>query len=233
MKLGIMQPYFLPYIGYWQLINSVDEFVIYDNIKYTKKGWINRNRILCNGKDEYITIPLKKDSDYLDVKDRYIAYSWDDEKNKILNKIRQYYKKSPQFSQGYTLFETCISCEERNLFKFILNSVELIKTYLDIKTPLIISSTIPSDQNLQSEDKVLDICKVRKATTYINASGGVELYDKNNFTKEGMELNFIKSNQITYKQFDNEFIPWLSILDVLMFNSKEEIQSMLNNYTLF
>lgn len=233
MKVGIMQPYFLPYIGYWQLINSVDEFVIYDNIQYTKKGWINRNRILCNGKDEYITIQIKKDSDYLDVKDRSTADSWDTEKKKILNRMGQYYKKAPYFDQGYSILEKCMNCGENNLFKFIFNSVNLICSYLDIKTQIVVSSTIPSNPELKAEDKVIDICKLRNATKYINASGGVELYDKNNFIKEGMELNFIKSNPITYKQFDNEFVPWLSILDVLMFNSKEEIQSMTTNYTLF
>ena len=87
MKVGIMQPYFFPYIGYFQLMNAVDEFVVYDNIEFTKKGWINRNRILVNGKDAFITISLKKDSDYLDVRDRYLADSWSSDRVKMLNRM--------------------------------------------------------------------------------------------------------------------------------------------------
>ncbi len=83
MKLAIMQPYFFPYIGYFQLINTVDEFVVYDNIEFTKKGWINRNRILVNGKDEYITLPIKKDSDFLHVKDRFLAETWSKDSAKM------------------------------------------------------------------------------------------------------------------------------------------------------
>src|SRR5580700_191306 len=105
MRVGIMQPYFMPYIGYFQLINSVDEFVIYDNIEFTKKGWINRNRILVNGKDDYITIPLRKDSDFLQVKNRFLAESWKSEKRKMLNRINASYKKSEFFEVVYPVIE--------------------------------------------------------------------------------------------------------------------------------
>ena len=101
-----MQPYFLPYIGYWQLINAVDKFVIYDNIQYTKKGWINRNRILNTDKDVYITIPLDKDSDYLDVDQRNISQCFD--RMKLLNQVSQYYRKAPNFKLGLSIFEEII-----------------------------------------------------------------------------------------------------------------------------
>ena len=93
MRIAIMQPYLFPYIGYFQLMNAVDEFVIYDNIEFTKKGWINRNRILVNGRDSFITVPLKKDSDYLDVRDRYLADSWPSERVTILYRIKQSYRR--------------------------------------------------------------------------------------------------------------------------------------------
>ena len=84
MKVAIMQPYFLPYIGYLQLLNSVDKFILYDDIEYTKKGWINRNRIVDG---EIITLPLKKDSDYLNVVERRLSDDWRKQKTKLLNKI--------------------------------------------------------------------------------------------------------------------------------------------------
>lgn len=232
MKLAIMQPYFFPYIGYFQLINSVDEFIIYDNIQYTKKGWINRNRILCEGKDRLISLPLKKDSDYLNVVDRNLSESWVKDKNKMLNIIKSSYIKSPYFNEVFELISDCLSYKEFNLFKFIHNSILLINNFLDIKTPVIISSTLNVDHNLKSQNKVLSLCKERKSNFYINTIGGVDLYDKKIFKDNGINLMFIKSNPIQYKQFDDNFIPWLSIIDVMMFNSKEKIKDYLNNYTL-
>ena len=231
-KLAIMQPYFMPYIGYFQLINSVDEFIIYDNIQYTKKGWINRNRILVNGKDQLITLPIKKDSDYLDIVERELSKSWEKDKNKILNILKSSYNKSPYFQEAFNLISQCLNNSENNLFRFIYNSIILINKYLDIKTPIIVSSTIDINHTLKSQDKVLSLCKNQNANIYINSIGGVELYNKEVFKQNGIELNFIKSNPIQYKQFNNEFIPWLSIIDVLMFNSKEEIKKYLNEYTL-
>lgn len=231
-NIAIMQPYFMPYIGYFQLINSVDEFIIYDNIQYTKKGWINRNRILVNGKDQLITLPIKKDSDYLDVIDRELSELWEKDKNKMINIIKSSYSKSPYFNKTSELIFECINNKEKNLFRFIYDSIVLINNFLDIKTPIVISSFINADHTLKSQDKVLSLCRVQNADGYINSIGGVELYDKTIFKQNGIRLNFIKSNPINYKQFNNEFIPWLSIIDVLMFNSKEQIQRYLSNYTL-
>jgi len=232
MKLAIMQPYFMPYIGYFQLINSVDKFVIYDNIQYTKKGWINRNRILSNGKDKLITIPIKKDSDYLNVVERELSESWGKDKIKMLNVIRSSYFKAPYYQETSELISKCLNNSEVNLFRFIYESIILINDYLEIKTPIVISSTIEADHTLKSQDKVLSICKKQNADVYINSIGGVELYDKEVFKQNNIELNFIKSNPLQYKQFDNEFVPWLSIIDIMMFNSKEQIKKYLNNYTL-
>lgn len=232
MKLAIMQPYFMPYIGYFQLINSVDRFIIYDNIQYTKKGWINRNRILINGKDQLITLPLKKDSDYLDVVERELSGSWENDKNKMLNVIKSSYNKAPYFQEIFELVSKCLNNPEVNLFKFIYDSIVLINGYLEIKTHIITSSTIDINHTLKSQDKVVSLCKEQNANVYINSIGGIELYDKEIFKQNGIKLNFIKSNPIQYKQFNNEFVPWLSIIDVLMFNSKEEIKKYLTNYTL-
>ena len=153
-----MQPYLFPYIGYFQLMNAVDEFVIYDNIQFSKKGWINRNRILVNGTDAYLTLPLKKDSDYLDVKDRYLSDDWNIERKKITNRITESYRKAPNYITVFPIIEEIINFENKNLFQFILNSLMLINKYLDIKTPLIPSSTIAINHELKSEKKVIALC---------------------------------------------------------------------------
>ncbi len=227
-----MQAYIFPYIGYFQLINSVDEFIIYDNIQYTKKGWINRNRILSNGKDKLITVPLKKDSDYLNIFDRELSSNWGNDRKKLLNIIRESYRKALFFDDVYPLIERSLLYEENNLFKFIVNTLEVINGYLGIKTPIVTSSTIEIDHTLTSKEKVIALCKERGADVYVNPIGGVELYSKEAFKNEDLELFFIKSDNIVYEQFKNDFIPWLSIIDVMMFNSKEEINKYLNSYSL-
>ncbi len=233
MKLAIMQPYILPYIGYFQLINAADKFVVYDNIQFTKKGWINRNRILVNGKDEYFTIPLKKDSDFLNIDQRKLSGTFKTERIKLLRRITESYRKAPEFNSVYSLLESVINHDEENLFGFIYQSLQAVCKYLDIKTEFIISSAIPIDHQLKSQDKVMAICKAMNATQYINPVGAVELYAKEIFKQNNIELNFIKSDPIEYRQFNNVFIPWLSMIDVMMFNSKEKVHEYLQSgYTI-
>lgn len=229
-KLGIMQPYFFPYIGYFQLVSMVDIFVIYDNIQYTKKGWINRNRYLCNGVDKIFTLPLKKDSDYLDVVERTISPSY--ERKKLLGQLEAAYKKAPYIDRVMPLVQEIINYRDFNLFHYIYNSVVKVCEYLNINTKIIKSSTIPIDHSLKSQDKVIALCKELKADTYINSIGGIELYDKNEFSKVGIELKFFRTDHVQYTQFNNEFIPNLSIIDVMMFNSVEQIHELLTQYEL-
>ncbi len=229
-KTAIMQPYFLPYIGYWQLINAVDVFVIYDNIQYTKKGWFNRNRFLQNGHDVLFSVPLKQDNDFLYVNKRFISPEFD--KKKLIAQFQNAYAKAPYFKNVMPLIEEIIMFKEDNLFKYILNSVKKICNHLDIDTQIIISSHLNINNELKAEKKVLSICKALNTTTYINTIGGMELYDKGEFESNNVELKFIKPTNIEYKQFDSAFVPWLSIVDVLMFNSKEEVKLFLNKYEL-
>tara|TARA_B100000378_G_scaffold190473_1_gene154822 strand:- start:5711 stop:6415 length:705 start_codon:yes stop_codon:yes gene_type:complete len=231
-SVGIMQPYFLPYIGYFQLMNEVDEFVIYDNIQFTKRGWFHRNRILQNNKDVYISLPIQKDSDYLDVRDRFIAKDFEKQRHKLLSKIKNNYLKTPYFKDVFPLIEEIILYNEDNLFKFLHHSIQLLKKFLEIRTKIIISSSIPIDHRLKGQDKVQAIVKYLGSKAYVNSVGGIELYDKLDFKNKGVDLKFIKTNDINYKQFHNEFIPYLSIIDVLMFNGKEKTKSLLNEFTL-
>jgi hypothetical protein len=231
MKLAIMQPYFFPYIGYFQLIKAADLFVVYDNIKYTKKGWINRNRILQHGKDVLLSLPLKKDSDFLDVKDRELAADF--EPGKLLNQLKGAYSRAPMFAGVFPIIEAILQYEDRNLFRFLHNSLVKTCTYLKILTPIRISSEIRVDHSLKNQDKVLALCEAAGAKTYINAIGGRELYAKSDFAARDTELKFIKSKPFEYPQFGNTFVPWLSIIDVMMFNSVDFIaESLMANYEL-
>ena len=229
MKVAIMQPYFFPYIGYFQLINAVDIFVIYDSIEFSKKGWINRNRILVNDKDYVFTLPLKKDSDFLNVDERFLSDNWNSDKIKLLNKIKEAYRKAPFYNDVIVILEDALNYEDKNLFDFIKNSLIKVLDYLEIKTKIIQSSEVDFDNSLKNQDKIIAICNAMNAKTYINPIGGIELYDKEVFKASGIELQFLKANPITYQQYGNEFVMFLSIIDVMMFNSVEDIKKFITN----
>jgi hypothetical protein len=225
MKLAIMQPYFLPYIGYFQLIAAVDTFIVYDNIKYTKKGWINRNRWLQNGSDATFTLPLEKASDFLDINQRKIAGDFD--RRKFLNQLKGNYAKAPHFESTFVLVEKLLPQPDRNLFDLLLHSLVSVCQHLNILTKIQVSSTIAADHSLKGQDRVLDLCRAMQADTYINAIGGTALYSERDFANAGMDLRFIRSAPIEYPQFDAPFVPWLSIVDVLMFNPVSRVQEFL------
>lgn len=232
MRIGIMQPYFFPYIGYWQLIKAVDKFVVYDNIQFTKKSWIRRNRILLNEKDKLFTLPIRNDSDFLDVRERYLSETFSTESRKLLKLIKTAYKNAPQFEKVFPLIERCVNFENDNLFAFIYHSILCVVRYLNIKTDMIISSSISMDHSLHNKYRVIEICKNLGGNEYVNPIGGVELYNKGEFLINGVDLKFIKTNKIEYKQFGNVFISNLSIMDVMMFNEPKKINEMLDSYEL-
>lgn len=230
MKVAIMQPYFFPYIGYFQLIAASDVFIVYDNIKYTKKGWISRNRMLQNGCDAMFSLPLKSDSDYLDVCERELAVNFN--RDKLLNQFKGTYRRAPYFEQTFPLIEQIVRYEETNLFRFLHYSIVKICKHLGIATEIRISSDIAIDHGLKSQDKVLALCDAVGATTYVNTIGGVELYSKEIFRERGIELKFIKPKPFEYAQLGKEFVPWLSIIDVMMFNQLPVIQGQLFQFDL-
>lgn len=231
MKLGIMQPYFMPYIGYWQLMNTVDTYVIYDDVNYIKGGWINRNQILINGKAKYLTIPVLGASPNKTINEIKI-----DTNPKIIDKklrmIKGAYQKAPYYKETIDIIEKILTYQEADIVKFLQNSFKTIKDYLRIKTDFILSSNINKEERLQGQDKVLDICKRLGAKEYYNAIGGYKLYSFSDFEEENIRLRFLKTNRIEYKQFNNDFQKNLSIIDVMMFNSRETVIGMLDQYTV-
>ena len=210
----------------------MDVFVVYDNIQFSKKGWFHRNNVLINGNKMLFSLPLKKDSDYLDVLDRYLAESSEKKINKILEKIKHAYKKAPFFSDAFPIIEDIFLYNEKNLFKYIYYSIIKICRYLAIDTKIVISSGIDIDHSLKSSEKVIAINKELNAKTYINAIGGQTLYDHSKFCNENIALLFLESEVPKYKQFNNEFISYLSIVDIMMFNSRDEIKEMLKKFKL-
>ncbi len=221
-----MQPYLFPYIGYWQLINAADTFVIYDDVNYIKKGYINRNAILEGDKAKLFTLELLGASQNRLINEIEVGNN----AKRLLRTIAQNYKRAPYFETVFPMIEKILIHEEKNLAKYLENSLLDITDYLGIKTKIIFSSSIEKDNSLRAEAKVIDICKSVGATDYINAIGGQDLYDKESFMDHGLGLEFIKSDLDVYKQFDGDFVSHLSIIDIMMFNAKETIAAMLESY---
>jgi hypothetical protein len=228
MTVAVMQPYLFPYIGYWQLIHSVDTFVLYDDVNYIKKGYINRNSILVNHEAHTLTLELKNMSQNRPINQIEIGNN----KLKLLKTIEMAYKKAMYFDTVFPLIEKTLKFEERNLAKFIAHSLEIISYYLDIKTQFVFSSNMHKSNELKAQKKIINICKSLEASKYINSIGGKSLYDKNDFLSNGIELKFLKPQIQTYKQFNHEFIGNMSIIDVLMFNTQEQVIQMLDEYEL-
>jgi hypothetical protein len=197
------------------LIASADVFVVYDNLKYTKAGWINRNRMLVNGAPATFTVPLKKGADRLHINQRVL--SEDFVRASLLRQFRGAYGRAPHFAETFELLERVMNFAEQNLFGYLHHSILEMVNYLSIETKIIVSSTIDINHSLQGQNKVLAICKVLGATEYINAQGGVTLYDHEAFRERGIELKFIRPRPIEYPQVGGgAFVPWLSIIDLLM-----------------
>lgn len=231
-KVGGMQPYLFPYLGYFQLISAVDVFVLSDNLQYIERGWINRNRILINGKEKLITFPLKKGSHSLNINERVMNDNFPDEMEKLLKVLRTAYARAPQYGTVMPLLEEIIRYPEMNLAKYAENAIRKICGHLDIGTPLVLGSGMEIHDATDKTDRVLKMIKALGGEMFINPIGGAKLYDVDYFRRHGVELKFHKIDDITYRQFDNDFVPCLSIIDVLMFNDLRQVQAMLHRYSL-
>ncbi|MDR1584091.1 MAG: WbqC family protein [Prevotellaceae bacterium] len=231
MKIGIMQPNFFSYIGYWQLINIVDKYVIYDDVNYKKRAWMNRNSILINGKPNWLILPLRKISQNRLINEIEIDDSGD-VRQKLLKKIIYAYKKAPYYYSAYPVVEDIMKNSENQFSHFLIYLIKSISHYLEIKTELIISSSIEKDNTLKGQDKILDVCHRLKANEYYNGIGGQHLYSRDIFDNHGISLHFVKANVVEYKQLSNKFIPNLSIVDIMMFNSVSQIKDFLKQYEL-
>jgi hypothetical protein len=232
MKLAIMQPYFFPYIGYFQLINAVDKFVIHDDVQYIKGGWISKNRVLLNRSGFNIGIPVKKDSSIKNINERYYVANSEIFKVKLLRQIENAYGKAPFYNEIFPFISGLLLTGEKNVSKFNTFILFEICKLLNISTQFVNSSEMIKQDQLKGEERVLNINQVLNSDVYINPAGGTDLYKRESFRKRNIELRFLVSDKIEYKQSGGDFIPGLSIVDVLMFNSIQDIAALLNQYHL-
>lgn len=233
MKLVIMQPYLFPYVGYFQLLAAADRFVIYDDVNFIKGGWINRNHLLVNSQSWLFTIPLNQPSPYRLINEIEVqpARHW---QPKLLQTITQNYRRAPYFESVFRLVETIFTSDAPTIAQLVTVSLQNLVRYLELPVELVLTSAIYGNAHLHSQERVIDICCREGATQYLNASGGMALYNGEDFRRAGIELFFLKPRLHPYPQLNKskEFVPGLSIIDLLMNNSPTEARQLLQHYTL-
>lgn len=229
MILAGNQPYFLPYLAWWQLIKASDLFLISDDYNFIRSGWICRNRILMDGRPLFFRVEVKKRSSYKLIKNMELVPVKIEKKLKTLEYA---YRKAPYFDNGIALADRILRYPGTNLADFLENSIKEVCSFLNITTPLKRSSELAGNALFKREERIYDACRRLGADTYINAIGGTSLYHRDDFARHGISLKFLKSGLPEYLQFKHPFVERLSILDIIMFNAPDAIQEMLDDYTL-
>lgn len=215
MKLAIMQPYFVPYIGYFQLMAAVDRFVLFDDVSFINRGWINRNRILVGGREHLMTIPLRGASQNQLINQIALDddLSW---RGKLLKTIEQSYRKAPFYAETMPLVKDMLSCPETMLAPWLRYSLTAVHAWLELPCQIVASSAQYENQDYKGARRILDICRQEQASVYVNAPGGKDLYAPADFAALGMQLRFLQPRLAEYDQGGPAFMPGLSIIDVLM-----------------
>ena len=230
-SIAVMQPYFFPYIGYFQLINSVDLFVSFDDVNFIKKGWIHRNRILLNGSDHQISLPIQKMSQNKKINESFI-FEPKKEKDLLVNLIEVAYRKKAQyFEENFEFIKSLILIDDENIAVYNTNILKKLSAYLNIRTNFVYSSQLPVDNSLTGQDRIMAIVKFFGARRYVNAAGGSELYNANYFSSQNIRLEFVSVLPLSYVQGADQFIPNLSIIDALFFMGRSKLTSLIKNYS--
>lgn len=223
-----MQPYLFPYIGYFQLIHASDLFMVYDDVSYIKSGFINRNTVLSRNGLTRFTVPLSGAS-----QNKLIAsLQFEADVAKPLRTIEHSYSKAPYFDAVFPIVSKILNLEDRAISSVCINSYATIFSYLGLDKQMIKTSSLDYDRAASAQNRLISLSKRFGADCYLNLPGGRDLYAKPDFAERGIELRFIESLPIKYSQGQNGFVPNLSIIDVLMNCSPDEVCEILRMYNL-
>jgi WbqC-like protein family len=228
MIVSIMQPYFFPYIGYFQLIFHSDVFVFLDDVQYIKGGWINRNRILHDGGPRWLTRPVRKAAYHLAINQRYYQPG----AARVLRRVEAAYGNAPHFAKVFPVVADLLSFPDANVAAFNINLLTRISALLAIRRRFIVSSAMVKDESLTGPRRVVDMCHRLGATHYVNPIGGAHLYRPPHFAAAGVTLSFLQPTVPNYPQFGQEPVRDLSIIDALMFNGDGAVVRLLRKYRL-
>ncbi len=235
MRLGIMQPYFLPYLGYFSLIAATDRFVIFDPVQYIRHGWINRNRVLKPDfeQPQYIQIPLVKHARQTLIRDIKIS-GRSDCKARIMRQIQHYKRRAPYFEQARSILQECLELETESLVALNVHCLVTVCRALDLEFKPTRFDELPQTIQpvLQAGEWAVHMSAALGASVYINPIGGRDIFQPQQFTDRGIELQFLENSLAEYPQKNRQFVAGLSILDVLMFNSVAETRRQIDSFTI-
>ena len=226
-----MQPYFFPYIGYWQLASAVDTFVVFDDVNYKVRGWIHRNRILVNGEVQYFGLRIRHASQNRLINQTQLAMANGDFEH-LLHTLERAYSSARHFRQVQPELKDVLRSTTPDLTQFLVCHLRHFFGLLGIRARIVRASEMPNPSGHRAQQRILDICELLGATTYINAPGGVGLYEPGAFAARNVDLRFVSSRVGRYEQFVPEFVPNLSIIDVLMHNGFRRTREMIMDYEL-
>ncbi len=231
-EAGYYAAIFFPYLGYWQLMNTVDEFILYDDVTFIKNGWISRNRIKSAGKPLYFGLQVRGISSNRRICDHELLRDERSER-KLRRTLENVYHRAPYYEETASLFGLCMDYPETNLALFLNNCIRETAAHLGIKTRIISAAEQEFPHETSGQDRILELCSLRKADAYYNSVGGKSLYDQAAFAAAGCPISFLRMDEnIRYAQGEGAFVPALSILDALMYNSRSEMQDLLMRYSL-
>jgi len=225
MNVSIMQPYLFPWIGYFQLIYQSDIFVLYDDACFIKQGYINRNSILSSGEALRFTLPVPGASSF-----KRIGELSFDKADKLLKTLAQNYRKAPYFQEVMPLIESVLRHDTRDITACCQMAIERILAYTGVQRKIIRASELHYDRAENAENKVIGMCQALNATTYVNSTGGRHLYNVDAFAAQGISLRFLAAQNYVYPQGEHEFVPYLSIIDVLMHCAPATIVEAMQQY---
>jgi len=235
MRTAIMQPYFFPYLGYFNLIHACDTFVFLDNVQHIERGFVNRNRILVQGKPHLFTVPLAAGPREAWITERALSDSFPQFRTKFFAMLKHAYAKARNHAAVMELVADVLATETLTLAQLCQQSILATARYLGLERRFLVASemlTAEDARQLKGADKILALARALGTTRYLNPIGGVELYHKELFAREGMELRFVKPALPAYPQPTATFVPALSILDVMMHTPKEDLAAQLSAYLL-
>lgn len=235
MRLAVMQPYFFPYLGYFSLIAATDRFVVFDPVQFIRRGWINRNQILKPDyrTSQYVTVPIAKQSRETTIRDTEIAANSDWE-TRIVAQLQHYKKRAPYFADVMKLLRRCFDLKTNSIVELNLHCLQIICESLEIDLDVVRFETIERDVEPagRAGEWAVNVSRVMNAKSYLNPIGGREIFDTQDFSKHGIELAFIQNQLTSYCQNNSQFIPGLSILDVMLFNSHAETRRLVDDFVI-
>jgi len=229
-RIAVLQPSYIPWLGVFDQINKVDTFIFYDDVLYTKNDWRNRNRIKTPRGTTWLTIPVEikgRLEDYLLIKNVKIINQ--EVLKKHLKTIELNYKKSQFFEEFYPLTAALFEINHHLLADLNIEITKKICTILGIKNVEFLRSSELDVINENPTGRLIDICKKLKATHYLTGNNSKNYLEEEKFIQNDIVLEYQNYKHPVYKQLWGDFVPYLSIVDLILNEGRNSLKILSNS----